>query len=112
MVLADAAKSTPGKLEACAGKKIYIMDIGMFAKENGVPPCNLATVGFLLQSQQCSHMRRSCVLNRIYSVSHRDLVIQMVLQPRNVSTSEMSWRLEVFMPSRVPHVSSVLCKLF
>ena len=90
VVLADAAKSTPGKLEACAGKKIYIMDIGMFAKENGVPPCNLATVRFLLQSQQCSHMRKSCVLNQFHSVSCRELMIQMVLQPRKVSTPEIS----------------------
>ena len=33
-----------GKLDACKGKKIYIMDIAMFAKDNGVPICNLATV--------------------------------------------------------------------
>ena len=44
---ADGAKTAPGKVEACAGKKIYIMDISMFAKETGVPLCNLATVGFL-----------------------------------------------------------------
>jgi hypothetical protein len=45
---ADTARSAAsGKLDACAGKKIYIMDIGMFAKENGVPPCNLATVSRL-----------------------------------------------------------------
>lgn len=45
---ADGAKTAPGKLEACAGKKIYIMDIGVFAKETGVPLCNLATVRVLL----------------------------------------------------------------
>ena len=43
---ADGAKTALGKLQACAGKKIYIMDIGIFAKEAGVPACNLATVGF------------------------------------------------------------------
>ena len=44
---ADGAKSAPGKVAECAGKKIYIMDISMFAKETGVPLCNLATVGIL-----------------------------------------------------------------
>ena len=41
---ANAAKAPLGEVKACAGKKIYIMDIGMFAKETGVPVCNLATV--------------------------------------------------------------------
>ena len=45
-VKSNLARTALGKLQACAGKKIYIMDIGIFAKEAGVPACNLATVGF------------------------------------------------------------------
>ena len=39
----DVGKSA-GKVAACAGKKIFVMDIGVFAKEAGMPSCNLATV--------------------------------------------------------------------
>ena len=43
-LLVTEAKRDAGKLAACAGKKIYVMDIGVFAKEAGMPSCNLATV--------------------------------------------------------------------
>ena len=43
VLLADAKREV-GKIAACAGKKIFVMDIGVFAKEAGVPSCNLATV--------------------------------------------------------------------
>ena len=38
------AKREVGKIAACVGKKIFVMDIGVFAKEAGMPSCNLATV--------------------------------------------------------------------
>ena len=43
LLLAEA-KRDAGKIAACAGKKIFIMDVGVFAKEAGMPSCNLATV--------------------------------------------------------------------
>lgn len=35
------------KLDACAGKSIYILDLSVFAEENNVPACNLSEVRIL-----------------------------------------------------------------
>ena len=43
-LLSAEAKRESGKVAACAGKKIFVMDVGVFAKEAGMPSCNLATV--------------------------------------------------------------------
>ena len=43
-LLPAEARKDAGKVAACAGKKIFVIDIGVFAKEAGMPSCNLATV--------------------------------------------------------------------
>jgi hypothetical protein len=33
------------EVDACHGKKIYIMDLGMFAAQTGAPTCDVTKVG-------------------------------------------------------------------
>lgn len=34
--------SAINEVDACHGKKIYILDLGMFAAQNGVPSCDVS----------------------------------------------------------------------
>ena len=61
LLLAEA-KRDAGKLAACAGKSIYVMDIGIFSKENGMPSCNLATVRGALKLDYCKESMQKSTL--------------------------------------------------
>jgi len=36
-------------IDACNGKKIYIMDLGMFAAEHGMPTCDVLKASFFVR---------------------------------------------------------------